>query len=79
MRLHISLEDELVAELDKKVGKRKRSAYIASLLRESLDDRRRWEQILGAIGSIPDHGHDWDDDPVAWVREQRRGTDSRRG
>ena len=68
-----------MAELDKRVGKRKRSSFIAAVLRESLDDRRRWDQILGAIGAIPDRGHEWDEDPVAWVRAQRRGSDKRRG
>ena len=23
------------------------------------------------MGSIPDHGHEWDDDPAAWVHAQR--------
>lgn len=71
MRLHISLEDELVAELDKRVGKRKRSEYIARVLRRTLDEERRWDLIESSLGSIPDTGHEWDDDPAAWVREQR--------
>lgn len=28
--------------------------------------------VRAASGSIGDHGHEWDDDPAAWVREQRR-------
>ena len=79
MRLHISLEDELVAELDRRVGKRKRSAFIAQLLRRSLDDKRRWDEILSSLGSIEDTGHDWDKDPAAWVREQRRADPRRVG
>jgi hypothetical protein len=79
MRLHISLEDELVAELDKRVGKRRRSSFIAALLRRELDDRRRWDEILASIGSIPDTGHDWDEDPAGWVRAQRRADPRRVG
>ncbi len=79
MRVHINLEDELVDELDKQIGKRKRSAYIASLIREALDERRRWEGIRAAYGSIEDGGHDWDDDPAAWVRAQRRSDPRRVG
>lgn len=79
MRLHISLEDELVAELDKRVGKRGRSAFISESVRQTLDDQRRWDLIMSAVGSIPDHGHAWDEDPAAWVREQRRGSERRRG
>lgn len=79
MRVHISLEDELVAELDRRVGKRKRSGFISALLRRALDDEARWDDILASLGSIEESGHEWDDDPVAWVREQRRGDPRRVG
>jgi hypothetical protein len=77
MRLHITLPDDLVAELDRRAGAGRRSAFIVGAVREALDDERRWELIESAIGSIPDTGHEWDDDPAAWVREQRF-SDSRR-
>lgn len=77
MRLHIALDDELVAQLDRRVGRRRRSAFIASLIQRGLDDERRWDEVEAALGSIADAGHDWDDDPAEWVRAQRRG-DSRR-
>jgi hypothetical protein len=77
MRVHISLDDDLVSELDGRVGRRKRSAFIAETVRRALDDERRWDEIEAALGSIPDEGHDWDEDPAAWVRAQRRG-DTRR-
>jgi hypothetical protein len=79
MRLHISLEDDLVAELDRRVGKRRRSAFIARVLRRTLDDESRWDDILSSIGAIEDKGHDWDRDPAAWVRAQRRGDQRRVG
>jgi Arc/MetJ-type ribon-helix-helix transcriptional regulator len=72
MRLHISLDDEMVADLDARVGRRRRSAFIAEALRRALDERRRWDEIESALGSIPDSGHEWDQDPAAWVRAQRR-------
>jgi hypothetical protein len=71
MRLHITLEDDLVAELDKRIGKRQRSAFIARLLRRALEDERRWDLILSALGSISEEGHIWDPDPGVWVRESR--------
>lgn len=77
MRLHIALDDDLVADLDRRVGPRQRSAFIAELIRRGLDDERRWDEIESALGGIPDTGHEWDDDPSAWVRAQRHG-DSRR-
>jgi hypothetical protein len=77
MRLHIALDDALVDELDRRVGPRRRSAFIAELIRRGLDDERRWDDIEAALGQIASEGHDWDDDPAAWVRAQRRG-DARR-
>ena len=77
MRLHIQLDDELVAALDRKAGPRRRSAFIAELIRRGLDDERRWDDIEASLGTISDTGHEWDEDPAGWVRAQRSG-DSRR-
>ena len=79
MRLHISLDDELVAELDRRAGKRRRSAFIAEMIRRGLDDERRWDDIEASLGSIDDQGHPWDDDPARWVREQRSADPQRTG
>lgn len=79
VRLHIHLEDELVAQLDARVGRRRRSAFIASAIRGALDDERRWDLIESAMGSIADSGHEWDDDPAAWVRAQRLADERRVG
>ena len=72
MRLHIALDDDLVAELDRRAGPGRRSALIARLIQRGLDDERRWGDIESALGAISDSGHDWDDDPAEWVRRQRR-------
>lgn len=77
MRLHISLEDDVVRELDRRVGPRRRSAYITRAIERALDDDRRWELIESAVGGIADGGHEWDEDASGWVRSQRR-TDGRR-
>jgi Arc/MetJ-type ribon-helix-helix transcriptional regulator len=77
MRVHITIEDELVEELDRRVGRGRRSTFIAALVRRALDDERRWDEIESALGSLPDEGHEWDEDPAAWVRAQRE-TDTRR-
>jgi predicted transcriptional regulator len=79
MRLHIMLDDDLVAALDARVAPRERSAFIAQALRSALEDQWRWDQIESALGSISDDGHAWDDDPAAWVQEQRRGDERRVG
>ena len=79
MRLHIALPDAMVAELDRRAGARRRSAFIGELIRRGLDDERRWDEIEAALGVIDDRGHEWDDDPAEWVRRQRRGDDRRSG
>jgi metal-responsive CopG/Arc/MetJ family transcriptional regulator len=71
MRLHISLDDEIVRALDRRVGQRQRSTFIAAAVQRALDDERRWEDIEGAIGALAESEHAWDADPAAWVREQR--------
>jgi hypothetical protein len=70
--VHITLSDELVRELDRRVGPRRRSGFIARAVQHALEDERRWEAIESALGSVPDEGHEWDVDPAAWVRERRR-------
>lgn len=79
MRLHISIDDGIVAELDRRAGKRRRSAFIAELIRRGLDDEQRWDDIEASLGSIDDEGHAWDEDPARWVREQRSTDPQRTG
>ncbi|MBA2460364.1 MAG: hypothetical protein H0V45_01135 [Actinobacteria bacterium] len=77
MRVHIQLPDELTAEIDRRVGPRRRSAFIARTLERALDDERRWDEIVASLGTIPPAGHEWDEDPATWIRSLRRG-DARR-
>jgi metal-responsive CopG/Arc/MetJ family transcriptional regulator len=79
MRLHIALDDDLVADLDHRVGPRRRSAFIAELIRRGLDDEQRWDDIESALGALDDTSHEWDTDPASWVRAQRRGDARRAG
>lgn len=80
MRMHIVLDDETVAELDRRVGRGQRSAFVTRLIRQALDDARRWDDIESGLGSLDDAvEHDWDDDPAAWVRAQRRQDEHRVG
>ena len=72
VRLHITLDDDLVRELDRRAGRRRRSVFIARAVAQALEDESRWELIESALASIPDEGHEWDPDPASWVREQRR-------
>jgi metal-responsive CopG/Arc/MetJ family transcriptional regulator len=77
MRLHISLDDDLVEQLDERVGRRRRSAFIADTVRRALDDARRREDVEAGLGALAGAEHEWDADPAGWVRAQRF-SDSRR-
>lgn len=79
MRLHIALDDALVDQLDQRAGVRQRSAFIAELVRRGLDDEQRWDDIEASLGQIADTGHDWDEDPAAWVRQERHRDHRRAG
>jgi len=79
MRLHISLDDGLIAELDRRAGRGRRSAFIARTVERALEDERRWEEIEASLGAIDDSGHDWDRDPGTWVRAERRADERRVG
>ena len=77
MRLHITLEDELVKQLDMRVGSRRRSAFISETLRRALEDERRWQDIEAGLGALSEGGHEWDADPAGWVYAQRHGDPAR--
>ena len=79
MRLHIAIDDDLVAEIDRRAGRRRRSAFIGELIQRGLDYERRWDGIEAALGGLPDTGHEWDNDPAAWVRRQRHADPRRAG
>lgn len=72
MRLHITLDDKLVGELDRRAGRGRRSAFIARSVERTLEDERRWQEIEAWVGGIEARGHEWDRDPADWVRAGRR-------
>ena len=73
MRVQIVLDDEVVAELDRRAGELHRDMFISESIQRGLFEQR-WDDIESALGTIRDSGHAWDDDPAAWAREQRRST-----
>jgi metal-responsive CopG/Arc/MetJ family transcriptional regulator len=79
MRMHIELDDELVAQLDELSGPRGRSAFVRSAIERAIRQEFRWSDIEAAAGAIENQDHKWDLDPAAWVREQRRADPRRAG
>jgi predicted transcriptional regulator len=79
MRMYIELDDALVAKVDELAGPRGRSAFVRLAIEQAVEQAVRWASIDEAAGAISDEGHDWDADPAAWVREQRRADARRAG
>lgn len=73
MRLHITLDDDLVGQLDSRVGRRRRSAFISATVRMALEDEHRWDEVETGLGALAGREHDWDGDPTGWVHAQRYG------
>lgn len=80
MRVHITLDEILVGEIDRRVGARQRSAYVASAVRTALEREQRWELIESAIGSLEGrHDRPWELDAAAWVHDERQADRRRVG
>ncbi len=79
MRVHITLDEDVVKRLDRRVGRRRRSAFISETVRRALEDEQRWDDIEAGLGALGDADHEWDDDPAGWVTAQRHGDPARVG
>lgn len=78
MRMHIELDDQLVAQVDRLTGPRGRSAFVRSALERALGEETRWAELRAAAGVL-DGEHSWDDDAAAWQQQQRRADARRTG
>ena len=72
------LPDDLIEEIDRQVGPRRRSAFLVETARAEL--RRR--KLLSFLESDEpawkaEHDSEIGEDPVAWVRSIRVGSDAR--
>ena len=79
MRMHLEMDDALVAELDELAGPRGRSEFVREAVRDAVDRRRRACRIRQSAGVVRDGGHEWDADPADWVQRQRAGDPERVG
>jgi metal-responsive CopG/Arc/MetJ family transcriptional regulator len=77
--MHIDIDKELVKKIDEVAGPRGRSRFVRRAVEQALEWEERWKLIRAARGAIADYGHEWDDDPAEWVRQQRRADPRRVG
>lgn len=80
MRTHVVVADELVAEIDTRVGPRKRSQFISEAIADKLRRERLQAAAEAAAGSLADvdiPGWETSESTVEWVREQRQAWDRR--
>jgi metal-responsive CopG/Arc/MetJ family transcriptional regulator len=78
MRTHVILRDELVEEVDKRVGKRRRSEFINEAVEVQLKRLRLIESAEEAGGSLKGvdiPGWETEESTLEWVRKMRTSPD----
>jgi hypothetical protein len=77
-RAHVVLPVDLVADIDKLVGKRGRSAFLTEVARREVMIRRQREALRDAAGAWKDEDHpELKDGAEAWVRKIRAESEAR--
>jgi hypothetical protein len=80
MRTHVVLPTELVAEVDRVAGARRRSRFVEVAIREHLRRMRLSMALRETAGALKDEDYpDWDtpEKTSAWVRDRRKEDDER--
>ncbi len=77
-RTHITLPEEVLADLDRLVDKRQRSRFIADAVRKELLLARQKKALHQAVGAWKDEDHpELKGGSYAWVRKLRQESDAR--
>ena len=77
-RTHVVLEEKLVKDIDRLVGARRRSSFLAEAAEEKLMRYRQIAALKAAAGSWKDEDHpELKAGSAKWVRTLRRETDRR--
>jgi len=75
MRAHMILPEDLLEEVDRVAGKRKRSRFVESAIREKLSREALATALRESAGAIDLEAYpEWEtpEDVSAWVRASRR-------
>jgi hypothetical protein len=77
-RAHVILPVDVVADIDKLVGKRGRSAFLTEVARDEIQRRRQQNALKKAAGAWKDEDHpELKDGSAAWVGKLRAETEIR--
>lgn len=75
-RAHVILPDDLVREIDERVGQRRRSEFIQQAVEEKLSRQRvqaSLAEMAGALADVDIPGWESPEAAAEWVRALRRG------
>ena len=73
-RAHVVLSNDLVCEIDQRVGQRRRSEFVQDAIEEKLNRLRRVEAFECVVGSVADGEiPEWESSEAAaqWVHDLR--------
>jgi len=77
-RTHIIIPEPLVSEIDRLVGKRGRSEFLARAAEKELRRLQQIEALRGAAGSWKDKDHpELKEGAARWVRQLRKESERR--
>jgi metal-responsive CopG/Arc/MetJ family transcriptional regulator len=77
-RAHVILPVDVVAEIDKLVGKRGRSAFIAEVARDEIQRCQQRNALRAAAGAWKDEDHpELKDGAAVWVSRMRSDAEKR--
>ena len=79
-RTHVVIPSELIAEVDKLVGPRRRSQFLADALRDKLRQLRQraaLEKVAGSLKDVDIPGWESPEAASQWVTKSRREDDKR--
>jgi hypothetical protein len=77
-KAHVSLPVDVVADIDKLVGRRGRSAFLTEIARDEIRRRQQREALRMAKGAWTDEEHpELKDGAAAWVRIMRDEAEAR--
>jgi metal-responsive CopG/Arc/MetJ family transcriptional regulator len=75
VRTHVLLPKDVVEEIDRSVGERRRSGFLAEAAREKLERQRRvqtLERFAGWLKDVDIPGWETPEAAAEWVHRQRR-------